>query len=490
MKMPKDSIAMNNDFGADKLHEECGVFGIYSPDTADVASTVYYGLYALQHRGQEGCGITVNDDGVLHTHKDIGLVNEVFTHEVLKSLGQGNMAIGHVRYGTTGGRIRENCQPMQVNHVKGPMSIVHNGNLTNAATLKRSLELGGAIFHTTSDTEVIAYEITKERLACPSIEAAVESAIKTIDGAFSLIVMSPTKLIGVRDKRGFRPLCYGIRDDGSYIIASESCALNAVGAHFVRDIEPGEILLIDKTGPHSIKTHCKQSETSMCVFEYIYFARPDSIIDGVSVHDARLKAGAFLAKSHPAEADVVVGVPDSGLDAALGFSRESGIPFELGFIKNKYMGRTFIEPGQSNREDKVRIKLNPVPTAVKGKRVVLVDDSIVRGTTSRRIISLLRDAGAKEVHMRISAPPFLNPCYYGTDVDSREHLIACNHTVEEITEIIGADSLGYLSIEDAKQLAAGSGMNFCTACFSGEYPTDLPDLNMNNRFEHKISENN
>ena len=481
MKMPKNDIAMNNDFGADKLHEECGVVGIYSPDTADVASTVYYGLYALQHRGQEGCGITVNDDGVLHTHKDVGLVNEVFTHNVLKSLGQGNMAIGHVRYGTTGGRIRENCQPMQVNHVKGPMSIVHNGNLTNAATLKRSLELGGAIFHTTSDTEVIAYEITKERLVCPSIEAAVESAIKTIDGAFSLIVMSPTKLIGVRDKRGFRPLCYGIRDDGSYIIASESCALNAVGAHFVRDIEPGEILLIDKTGPHSIKTHCKQSETSMCVFEYIYFARPDSIIDGVSVHDARLKA---------AEADVVVGVPDSGLDAALGFARESGIPFELGFIKNKYMGRTFIEPGQSNREDKVRIKLNPVPTAVKGKRVVLVDDSIVRGTTSRRIISLLRDAGAKEVHMRISAPPFLNPCYYGTDVDSREHLIACNHTVEEITEIIGADSLGYLSIEDAKQLAAGSGMNFCTACFSGEYPTDLPDLNMNNRFEHKISENN
>ena len=476
MKMSKDDIAMNNDFGEDKLHEECGVFGIYSPDTADVASTVYYGLYALQHRGQEGCGITVNDDGVLHTHKDVGLVNEVFTHDVLKSLGRGNMAIGHVRYGTTGGRVRENCQPMQVNHIKGPMSIVHNGNLTNAATLKRSLELGGAIFHTTSDTEVIAYEITKERLVCPSIEAALESAIKIIDGAFSLIVMSPTKLMGVRDKRGFRPLCYGIRDDGSYIIASESCALNAVGAHFVRDIEPGEILLIDKTGPHSIKTHCRQSETSMCVFEYIYFARPDSVIDGVSVH--------------PAEADVVVGVPDSGLDAALGFARESGIPFELGFIKNKYMGRTFIEPGQSNREDKVRIKLNPVPTAVKGKRVVLVDDSIVRGTTSRRIISLLRDAGAKEVHMRISAPPFLNPCYYGTDVDSREHLIACNHTLEEITEIIGADSLGYLSIEDARQLAAGSGMNFCTACFSGEYPTDLPDLNMNNRFEHKISENN
>ena len=479
-----------SDLETDKLHEECGVFGVYSPDTADVASTVYYGLYALQHRGQEGCGITVNDDGIFHTHKDVGLINEVFTHDVLRSLGNGNMAIGHVRYGTTGGRIRENCQPMQVNHVKGPMSLVHNGNLTNAATLKRQLELQGAIFHTTSDTEVIAYEITRERLRCPSIETAIEAAAELIEGAFSLVIMSPSKLIAVRDKRGFRPLCYGKRADGSYIIASESCALNAVGAQFIRDIEPGEILIIDKNGPRSIKTHCHTAETSMCVFEYIYFARPDSILDGVSVHDSRVKAGAFLAKAYPVEADVVVGVPDSGLDAALGFAKASGIPFELGFIKNKYMGRTFIEPGQSNREDKVRIKLNPVPTAVRGKRVVLVDDSIVRGTTSRRIISLLRDAGAKEVHMRISAPPFTNPCYYGTDVDSREHLIACNHTVEEIADMIGADSLGYLSIEDAKLLAAESGMKFCTACFSGIYPTTLPDLNTDNRFEHKISELN
>lgn len=483
-----DQFVTDIDFDSDKLHEECGVFGIYSPETADVASTVYYGLYALQHRGQEGCGITVNDDGIFHTHKDIGLINDVFTSDVLKSLGTGNMAIGHVRYGTTGGRVRENCQPMQVNHVKGPMSLVHNGNLTNAATLKHQLELQGAIFHTTSDTEVIAYEITRERLLCPSIETAIEATINVIDGAFSLIIMSPSKLVAVRDKRGFRPLCYGTREDGSYIIASESCALNAVGAHFVRDIEPGEILVIDKNGPRSIKTHCKLCQPSMCVFEYIYFARPDSTIDGVSVHESRLKAGEFLANEYPVDADVVVGVPDSGLDAALGYSRASGIPFELGFIKNKYMGRTFIEPGQSNREDKVRIKLNPVESAVRGKRVVLVDDSIVRGTTSKRIIGLLRDAGAKEVHMRISAPPFRNPCFYGTDVDSREHLIACNHSIEEIAEIIGADSLGYLTLEDAKLIAADSGMTFCTACFSGEYPTPLPDLNATNRFEHKISE--
>lgn len=474
---------------SDKLHEECGVFGIFGNDTSDVASTVYYGLYALQHRGQEGCGITVNDDGVFHTHKDLGLINDVFTQDVLQHLGHGNMAIGHVRYGTTGGRVRENCQPMQVNHIKGPMSLVHNGNLTNTMSLRHNLELQSAIFHTSSDTEVIAYEITRERLRCPSIEKAVEAAVGVIDGAFSLIVMSPSKMIAVRDRHGFHPLCYGTRSDGSYIIASESCALSAVGAEFVRDIEPGEILVIDKDGPRSIRTYCNQCKTSMCVFEYIYFARPDSVLDGVCVHDSRLKAGEFLAKEYPVKADVVVGVPDSGLDAALGYSRASGIPFELGFIKNKYMGRTFIEPGQSNREDKVRIKLNPVASAVKGKRVVLVDDSIVRGTTSRRIISLLREAGAKEVHMRISAPPFRNPCFYGIDVDSREHLIACNHTIDEIAEIIGADSLGYLTIDDAKLIAADSGMNFCTACFSGIYPTDLPDLKAKNKFAHKISEN-
>ncbi|MDO4961889.1 MAG: amidophosphoribosyltransferase [Eubacteriales bacterium] len=475
----------------DTLHEECGVFGIFSPETANVASSVYYGLFALQHRGQEGCGITVNDDGVFHTHKDIGLLNDVFNADVLEKLGTGNMAIGHVRYGTTGGRSRENCQPMQVNHVKGVMSLVHNGNLTNAAELRRELELSGSIFHTTSDTEVIAYEITKERLRCPSIETAVEAAVNVIDGAFSLIILSPSKMIAVRDKRGFRPLCYGTREDGSYIVASESCALNAVGAHFVRDIEPGEILVIDSNGPRSIRTHCNTAAYSMCVFEYIYFARSDSIIDGVSVQDSRLKAGECLARSHPVEADVVVGVPDSGLDAALGFSRASGIPFGLGFIKNKYIGRTFIEPGQSVREDKVRIKLNPVESTVKNKRVVLVDDSIVRGTTSRRIISLLREAGAKEVHMRISSPPFTNPCYYGTDVDSREHLIACNHTTDEIAEIIGADSLGYLSIEDAKNIAKREGLSFCTACFSGDYPTEVPDPDnlAKTRFETKISEN-
>ena len=479
---------MNNNIQSDKLHEECGVFGVFSPETSDVASTVYYGLFALQHRGQEGCGITVNDDGVLHTHKDIGLLNDVFTSETLHSLGYGNMAIGHVRYGTTGGRSRENCQPMQVNHIKGAMSVVHNGNLTNAAALRKQLELSGSIFHSTSDTEVIAYMITKERLTCPSIETAVEAAAEVLDGAYSLIIMSPSKLIAVRDRHGFRPLCYGTRSDGSYIIASESCALNAVGAHFVRDIEPGELLVIDKDGPRSIRTHCGKAPLSMCVFEYIYFARSDSVIDGVSVQESRIRAGEFLASAYPVDADIVVGVPDSGLDAALGYSKASGIPFGLGFIKNKYIGRTFIEPGQSVREDKVRIKLNPVESAVRGKRVVLVDDSIVRGTTSRRIITLLREAGAKEVHMRISSPPFLNPCYYGTDVDSRENLIACNHSIEEIADIIGADTLGYLRLEDARQIAAGEGHSFCTACFSGSYPTDIPENISKNKFERKISE--
>lgn len=473
------------------IREECGVFGIYSPEAGDVAHTAYYGLFALQHRGQESCGIVVNDDGVFNSYKDTGLVNDVFTPEILDSFGKGRIAVGHVRYGTTGSNGRNNAQPIVVNHIKGNMALAHNGNLVNSGELRHELELQGSIFHTTSDTEVISYIITKERLAAPSIEEAVDRAMEKLKGAYSLVIMSPTKLIAVRDENGFRPLCYGKTPDGRYIVASESCALDSVGAEFIRDIRPGEIVIFGSDGVRSIDTHCNRVPCSLCVFEYIYFARPDSVIEGCSVHTARMRAGAFLALEHPVQADVVIGVPDSGIDAAIGYAKQSGIPYEPGFIKNKYIGRTFIAPGQQSREDKVRIKLNPIGEVVRGKRVVIIDDSIVRGTTSARIIKLLRDAGAKEIHMRVSAPPFLNPCYYGTDIDSRENLIACKYTIPEIAKKIGVDSLGYLSVESVRQLAKGvNGTGYCTACFSGEYPTEIPDAPTKNRFETKISENN
>ena len=471
------------------LHEECGVFGVFSPVTTDVAHSVYYGLYALQHRGQESCGIVVNDDGLFNSYRDLGLVNDVFTAERMNALGQGNIAVGHVRYGTTGATDRANAQPIVVNHTKGRMAIAHNGNIVNSYELRTELELQGSIFQTTSDTEVIAYNIIKERISSPSIEEAVNRAMNKIKGAYSLVIMSPSKLIAARDENGFRPLCYGQCEDGSYVVASETCALDAVGAKYIRDLEPGEILIFDKKGIRQILDHVGKAPRTMCVFEYIYFARPDSVIEGCSVHNARLRAGSFLALEHPVNADVVVGVPDSGIDAAIGYSRQSGIPYGIGFIKNKYIGRTFISPGQKSREDKVRIKLNPVSETVKGKRVILIDDSIVRGTTSARIVRLMREAGATEVHMRVSAPPFLNPCYYGTDIDSREHLIACHHTVEEIAKIIGVDSLGYLSVDSVKKLACGGKTDgFCTACFSGEYPTPIPTETHKNRFEQKISD--
>lgn len=468
------------------LHEECGVFGAFAPKPEPLAGTAYYALYALQHRGQESCGIVVNDDGVFSVHKDLGTVNEVFTREVMGSFPTGTMAVGHVRYGTTGGTNRANCQPIVVNHQKGKLALAHNGNLSNAYTLRSELELGGAIFHSTSDTEIIAYIITQQRLKTGSIETAVSRAMDLLDGAYSLVIMSSAKMIAARDPYGFRPLCYGITEDGTYIIASESCALTAVGAKFERDILPGEILIFDQSGIHADCTHCGTKPHTACIFEYIYFARPDSVIDGVSVHAARKNAGRLLARRHPVDADIVIGVPDSGLDAALGYAEESGIPYGIGFIKNKYIGRTFISPGQGNRIDQVKIKLSPISEEVKGKRIVLIDDSIVRGTTSGQIVSLLRSAGAKEIHMRISAPPFRNPCYYGTDIDSREHLIACHHTVEEIAGIIGADSLGYLEIEDLAGMI-GSGCH-CHACFSGCYPTEIPENTSKDRFEGKLSQ--
>lgn len=453
----------------------------------DVASQTYFALYALQHRGQESCGIVVNDKGILSYHKDLGLVPDVFNEGNLRKLGMGNIAIGHVRYSTTGKSNRSNAQPLVVRHIKGPMAIAHNGNLVNARDLREKYELNGGIFHNTNDTEVISYAITEQRLIQPSIEKAVEQAMYKFKGAYSLVIMSPKKLIAARDPQGFRPLCMGETETGAIVFASESCALDSIGARFIRDVEPGEIIIVDKNGAHSLKTHCGQ-KTSMCVFEYVYIARPDSVIEGSSVHQARLNAGKKLWQESPVEADVVVGVPDSGLDAALGFSMASGIPYGVGFIKNRYVGRTFIQPSQSQRSNSVRIKLNVIKDVVKGKRVVLIDDSIVRGTTSARIVNLIREAGATEVHMRISSPPFTNPCYFGIDIDSKENLIACQMSIEEIAKEIGADSLGYLSIEGVKNIAENAKCNFCTGCFTGEYPIRVPKEMPKDKFERKIDE--
>lgn len=472
-----------------KINEECGVFGIWAPDTRNVALTTYYGLFALQHRGQEAAGIAVNDEGLFHYHRDLGLVQEAFSPEQIRRLGEGQMAVGHVRYSTSGVTNRINAQPIVVNHVKGRMALCHNGNLVNSYELRSELEMEGCIFQSTTDSEVISYILTRERLKASSIEEALSRTMNKIQGAYSLVIMSPSKLIACRDENGFRPLCYGVTEDGAYVVASESCALDSVGAKLVRDLKPGEIIVIDQNGLRTLEDHCGKVKPSLCVFEYIYFARPDSVIDGASVHEARLRAGAFLALEHPVQADVVIGVPDSGLDAAIGYSRQSGIPYEIGLLKNKYIGRTFIAPGQKERENLVRIKLNPIADVIRGKRVVLVDDSIVRGTTSARLVKLIRDAGAKEIHMRISAPPFINPCYYGTDIDSRDKLIACQHTIPEIAEIIGVDTLGFISVESVKQIAKGADtqMGYCTACFDGKYPTAEPVQAEKNRFEGKIS---
>jgi amidophosphoribosyltransferase len=466
------------------VHEECGVFGIISPRETDVAHLTYYGLYALQHRGQESCGIVVNDRGLFESHKDVGLLSEVFDEEKLERLPKGQMAVGHVRYGTTGVTSRMNCQPIEVNHQKGHLAIAHNGNLSNALELRDKLELTGAIFHTTSDTETIAYMLTKERLSSGSIEEALCKAMDHLEGAYSLVVMSPQKLICARDSYGFRPLCYGVMDDGTYVVASESCALAAVGASFERDVAPGEVLVFSGEGVSSLSGHCDEEKKRSCIFEYIYFARPDSTIEGISVHEARVRAGRVLAETYPVEADVVIGVPDSGLDAALGYSRASGIAYGTGLIKNKYIGRTFISPGQDSRVDQVRIKLSVIKECVRGKRIVLIDDSIVRGTTCARIVGLLREAGAKEIHMRVSAPPFLHPCFYGTDIDSEENLIAVNHSIEEIKDIIGADSLGFFPLDKLSELCGNH--DYCSACFDGEYPTDIPKDTRKNRFEQKL----
>lgn len=469
------------------LHEECGVFGIFENKTTYVAGSVYLGLFALQHRGQESCGIAVNDDGVFRHHRGDGLVPDVFTELNMKNLGCGNMAIGHVRYSTTGGKNANNIQPLVIRHIKGNLAIAHNGNLVNAPELRKQFELKGGIFHGTSDTESIAYSIVSQRLTSKSTEEAIEKVMCTLKGAYSCIVMTATKMIAFRDPDGFRPLCIGQTDDGAWIVSSESCALDSVGAKFIRDVKPGEIVVIGADGIKSIETHCGK-KGNICVFEYIYFARPDSVIEGSSVQHARMRAGAFLAKEHPVDADIVIGVPDSGLDAALGYACESNIPYGIGFIKNRYIGRSFIQPSQNQREDAVRIKLNVVKENIKGKRVIMIDDSIVRGTTCARIVRLLREAGAKEVHMRVSSPPFRYPCFFGTDVDSQENLIACKYdTVEEIAKEIGVDSLGYLSVESTNKLAQNSSCGFCNGCFTGCYPIEVPKEQPKDKFEEKLN---
>ena len=469
------------------LHEECGVFGIYDFDGSDVASSIYYGLFALQHRGQESCGIAVSETsgpkGKISSYKGMGLVNEVFDEETLEKM-KGDIGVGHVRYSTAGASTRENAQPLVLNYVKGTLALAHNGNLINAKELRKDLEYTGAIFQTTIDSEVIAYHIARERLNSKTAEEAVRRACMKLKGAYALVVASPRKLIGARDPFGFKPLCIGKRDN-AYILASETCALDTIGATFVRDVRPGEVVTITpEKGIESDFSMALPSEReARCIFEYIYFARPDSHIDGVSVYASRIKAGKFLAMDSPVEADLVTGVPESGNAAALGYSLQSGIPYGTAFVKNGYEGRTFIKPKQSSRESSVQVKLNVLKEAVAGKRVIMIDDSIVRGTTSDRIVRMLREAGAKEVHVRISSPPFLWPCYFGTDIPEREQLIAYNRSIEEIRQIIGADSLGYLQLERLSEMAEG--LPICTGCFTGKYPMEPPKEDIRGEYYDK-----
>jgi len=451
----------------------------------NVASTIYYGLLALQHRGQESCGIAVSDTkgpkGAVRSRRGMGLVNENFSAGNLQTL-MGDIGVGHVRYSTAGQSTIENAQPLVLNYIKGTLALAHNGNLVNAPELKRELARTGAIFQTTIDSEIIAYHIASARVDATSVEEAVSRAMDKLKGAYSLVIMSPRKLIGARDPIGFRPLCIGKRGD-AYILASESCALDAIGAEFIRDVEPGEIVTISpRFGIHSDRSHClRSSKTARCIFEYIYFGRPDSVIDRVSVYNSRILAGRYLAQDSPVDADLVIGVPESGNIAALGYSMESGIPYGQGFFKNSYIGRTFIKPGQHARESAVQVKLNPLRPAVEGKRIIMIDDSIVRGTTSDRIVRMLRDAGAKEVHMRVSSPPFLYPCYFGTDIPDQDQLIAYGRDVEEIRNIIGADSLAYLSLDRLPALV--DGLPICNGCFSGKYPVEPPTEDIRGTYE-------
>lgn len=453
----------------DKLHEECGVFGVWSTENIDAAQWIYYGLVALQHRGQESAGIVVCDTkgpiGNICSHKGMGLVSEVFHGDTLNKL-RGNIGIGHVRYSTAGASCIENAQPFSLNYAKGTLALAHNGNVTNADSIKEELQKEGAVFNGTSDSEVIAYRIARERMETASIEEAVVNVSKELKGGFALLVMSPQKIVAVRDPLGLKPLCIGKRED-TYILASESAAITAVDGQFIRDVLPGEVVTISKEGIRS-EIRLESEKKAHCVFEYIYFARLDSKIDEISVYDARRRGGMALAQRYPVEADVVTGVPESGLTAAVGYAEEAGIPFKLAFSKNSYVGRTFIKPTQQERMSAVHMKLSVIESVVKDKKVVLIDDSIVRGTTIANLIKMMRAAGAKEVHVRISSPPFLYPCYYGTDVPDNSELIANEYSVEQIRERIGADSLGYMQLEDFHKMTGE--LPLCKACFDNVYP--------------------
>lgn len=454
----------------DKMEEECGVFGIYDPSGRySVANLTYLGLHALQHRGQESAGICVNNHGEFNLHKGMGLVTNVFDEEKLSSLDEGEMAIGHVRYSTTGASKAVNAQPLLVKSIKGELALAHNGNLVNSGELRANLEYHGSIFHSTLDTEVIAHLVARS-FKDDIIEAFTQS-LQQIKGAFSIVAMTKNSLIATRDPNGFRPLSLG-RLGESYVVASETCAFDIIGAEHIRDIKPGEVVVINKEGIESFRYY-EERPYNFCIFEFIYFARPDSIIGGQSVYLARKEMGKQLAREMKIEADLIVPVPSSGVPAALGFSEESGIPYDYGILRNRYVGRTFIQPAQDIRDLKVRIKLNPLKEIIEGKRVILIDDSIVRGTTSKQIIKRIRAAGAKEVHMAITSPPVTHPCYYGLDTSRRQELIAAEKSVAEISEYIGADSLTYLSQEGLLNSIKANGYGFCTACFSGDYPVEV-----------------
>lgn len=471
MKKPLDFGSFKNDH-EDEIHEACGVFGISNADNFDTARMTYFGLYALQHRGQESCGIAMNNNGEITGHKGIGLVPEVFTDKILDRM-EGNMAIGHTRYSTTGGSSVENCQPLIFTYKGGKMALAHNGNLINATKIRYELENKGAIFQTSTDSEVIANLISRNGLKYGDIVDVLTRTMDVIEGAYALVVLTQKKLVGIRDPWGLRPLCLG-KIGRSYVLASENCAFDVIGAEFIRDLEPGEMVIIEGDSLTSIRMkHDKPHR--FCIFEHIYFARPDSTIDGASIYRSRLEAGRLLAIESPVEADLVVGVPDSGITAAIGYSRQSGIPYGEALIKNRYVGRTFIQPTQQLREQSVWIKLNALREEIEGKRIIIIDDSIVRGTTSYKIIQMLKNAGAKEVHLRISSPPVLNPCYFGIDISSKEHLIAANYSIEEIRKSINADTLAFLSVESLLKTPIGAPVNcFCTGCFTGEYPMKVP----------------
>lgn len=467
-----------------ELHDECGVFGIFTNDASvNIVEETYLSLYALQHRGQVGAGIAVNNNGNIIYHKDFGMIPEALPERELLRLGNGRIAIGHVKYSSGEQVDHENLAPLVMRYIKGQLALCINGALTNYHELRNDLNQGAAIFQSNGDTEVIAYLIARARINTSSIEEAVRQAVCRLNGAYALVMMSPSKLIGVRDPMGIRPLCYG-KIGSSYVIASESCVFDSMGGEFIRDIQPGEMLVIDSEGVHSYTDGCG-GKTALCMFEYVFFSRPDSVVDGVSVNQARQRAGKLLAKQHPVEADIVCGVPDCGIESAIGYAMESGIPYATGLIKNKYIGRAFNDR-KKNSEYLMRIKLNALKNNVNGKRVIVIDDSILKGKTSRHIVELLRNAGAKEIHMRIASPPFISPCYLNSDTTSKDKLIASTKSIDEMRDYMGADSLGFLSVESMREIAKESKLGFCDACFTGNYPMDVSDTSREDKYSRKI----